>query len=70
MGQFGDAVSAMPFRRCRFGDGRFGDKSVTRHDTFDRSAFYVLFQKNLGLALGLRFRVSGLALGQTNILCN
>ena len=47
----------MPFRRSRFGDGRFGDKSVIKHDTFDGSAFYVLFQKIMGLALGLRFRV-------------
>jgi len=25
--------------------GRFGDKSVIRHDAFDGRAFYVLFQK-------------------------
>jgi len=39
------------------GYGRFRDQSVIRHDTFDRRAFYVLFQKILGFALGLRFRV-------------
>jgi len=37
--------------------GKFGDKSVIRHDTFDGNVFYVLFQKFLGLALGLRFRL-------------
>jgi len=43
--------------RRRFGDGRFGDKSVIRYDPFDGNAFHVLFQKKLGLSLGLRFRV-------------
>jgi len=39
------------------GMGQFGDKSVIRHDTFNGSAFYVLLQKILGLALGLLFKV-------------
>jgi len=41
-----------------FGDGRFGDKSVIRHNTFDGSTFYVPFQKFFGSALGLRFTFS------------
>jgi len=55
MGHFGDAVSATPIRRRRFGDGRFGDKSLIRHDTFDGSAFYAPCQTFLSSALGLEF---------------
>ena len=41
----------------QFDDGRFGDKSVIRHDPFDGNAFHALFQKILGLVLGLIFVV-------------
>jgi len=44
------------FLRCRFGDGRLGDKSVKKHDAFDGSAFYVLFQKKQ-FVFSFRFRV-------------
>ena len=33
MGRFGDADSATPVRRRRFGDGQFGDRTIRRQDS-------------------------------------
>jgi len=57
------AIISVFERHCQ---GRIkGAISVIRHDTFDGTAFYVLTQNILCFTSGL-----GLALGQTNILCN
>jgi len=45
MGQFGDAPSAMDISAIN---------QLATHDTFDGSAFYALFLKVVGLALGFR----------------
>jgi len=47
MGQFGDALSAIDVSAIN---------QLIRHDACDGSAFYVLFQKVMGLTLGFMFR--------------
>ena len=55
MGRFGDADSATPFRRRRFGDGQFGDQTIRRQDSSAIGQFGANF---IGLFGDRRFCIS------------